>query len=194
MKIKFLILGIFLAIITIGAVNAVDNVTQADNSMDGADIEEIEDAPSHENPNDNKYYMFRGDCWTVNNNFESSAAITSESSDDFTVTGTFRTENDIVGVYWNSKDPIQHPYISYGNASDYSDVILEFDYEMTGCMDFSSNSVNIVIASNNGETYFLAMNRFTEGNHVTLDFNNLTLLSGNSYFDKDGQQVNVVNM
>lgn len=193
MKIKFLILGILLAIITIGAVNAADNVTQADNSVDGADIEEIEDVSSQVNPHDNKYYMFRGDCWTINNNFESSAAITSENSDEFSVTGTFRTENDIVGVYWNSKDPIQHPYISYGNASDYSDVILEFDYEMTGCMDFSSNSVNIVIASNEGETYFLAINRFTEGNHVTLDFNNLTLLGGNSYFDKDGHQVNVLD-
>ena len=197
LKIKFLILGILLAIITIGAVNAADNVTQADNSADDtdlkSDIEEIEDVSSQVNHQDNKYYMFRGDCWTINNNFESSAAITSENSDEFSVTGTFRTENDIVGVYWNSKDPIQHPYISYGNASDYSDVILEFDYEMTGCMDFSSNSVNIVIASNNGETYFLAMNRFTEGNHVTLDFNNLTLLGGNSYFDKNGQQVNVLD-
>ena len=192
MKIKFLILGILLAIISIGTVNAADNVTQADNSVDGGDIEEIEDAPSHENPNDNKYYMFRGDSWTINNNFESSAAITSESSDDFTVTGTFRTENDIVGVYWNSKDPIHHPYVSYGNASDYTDVVLEFDYEMTGCMDFSKNQVNIVIASNEGETYFLTMNRFTEGNHVTLDFNNLTLLAGNSYFDKDGQPVAVM--
>ena len=66
----------------------------------------------------NKYYLFRGDCWTINNNFESSAAVTSESYSDLAVTGTFRTENDIVGLYWNSNDPIQHPYISYGNRSD----------------------------------------------------------------------------
>ena len=141
----------------------------------------------------NKYYLFRGDCWTINNNFESSAAVTSESYSDLAVTGTFRTENDIVGLYWNSNDPIQHPYISYGNRSDYSDVILEFDYEMTGCMDFSNSILSLTIAANSGEIYFLTMNRFIENNHMTLDFNNLTLLPGNSYLDKNGQPVTVTD-
>ena len=66
-----------------------------------------------------QYTLFRGDCWTINNNFESSAAITSETLNDVTITGTFRTKSDMVGLYWNSKDLIQHPYISYGERSGF---------------------------------------------------------------------------
>ena len=115
---------------------------------------------------DGKYYLFRGDCWSINNNFESSAAVTSETFKDLTVTGTFRTQSDMVGLYWNS----------------------EFDYEMTGCTDFSNPSISISIVKNSGETYYLTMNRFIKKNHVTIDFNKLTLLAGNSYFDKDGRE------
>lgn len=152
----------------------------------------LKDSANHQASSyDNRYYLFRGDCWTVDHNFESSAAVTSESLSDLTLTGTFRTENDIVGLYWNSQDPITHPYISYGVKSDYSDVVLEFDYEMEGCKDFSNDAVNVIIASMAGETYYLKMNQFSENGHVTFDFNNLTLLEGNSYFDKNGQPVMV---
>ncbi len=198
----------------ISTVNAADNAVQNDTesigespdalngeSRNGDDIyitpnEGDENAlnsngtENHEEiPYDNKYYLFRGDCWTTNNNFESSASVTSETPHDLTVTGTFRTENDIIGLYWNSKDPIQHPYISYGNRSNYSGVTLDFDYEMTGCMDFSNSRINIIIAANTGETYFITMNRFIENHHVSIDFNNLTLLPGNSYLDRNGQGV-----
>ena len=203
-----------LLIMMIGTVNAADNAVQNDTetigdssdalngeSFNGDDFyitpnERDENAlnsnsiENHEEvPYDNKYYLFRGDCWTTNNNFESSASVTSETPSDLTVTGTFRTENDIIGLYWNSKDPIQHPYISYGNRSNYSDVTLEFDYEMTGCMDFSDIRINIIIAANTGETYFITMNRFIENHHISIDFNNLTLLPGNSYLDRNGQGV-----
>lgn len=225
----FLMLGIMLAVMTIGMVAATDqNDTAADltdspdqltdescnetssnldNGIEKESLELTNDFPivnGTENPLeygheelmgdasfDNRYYLFRGDCWTVNNNFESSAAVTSETLTDLTATGTFRTENDLVGLYWNSNDLIQHPYISYGNRSNYCDVILEFDYEMSGCRDFSNDAVNIIIASNGGEMYFLTMNRFIDNRHVTLDFNNLTLLPGNSYIDKNGHSVTV---
>lgn len=167
-------------------ITSPENYTRDENTLNPNGIENYEEIPY-----DNKYYLFRGDCWTTNNNFESSATVTSETHNDLTVTGTFRTENDFVGLYWNSKDPIQHPYISYGNRSNYTDVTLEFDYEMTGCMDFSNSRINIVIAANTGETYFLTMNRFIEDHHVSLDFNNLTLLPGNSYLDRNGQIVMV---
>ena len=137
------------------------------------------------------YYLFRGDCWTINNNFESSAAITSTGYTDFTVTGTFRTENDLIGLYWNSKDPIEHPYISYGERSDYRDVVLDFDYEMEGCKDFSDNTVSITIRTNIGEVFYLTMNRFISSGHVHIDFNDLTLVAGNQYIDADGNLITV---
>lgn len=194
--------------LSIGAVNAADNMTQNDSGIHIGNSSEIlesdccspgvllnENDTSCENYNDcsydNRYYLFRGDCWSVDHNFESSAAVTSKTLSDLTVTGTFRTQNDMVGLYWNSQDPIQHPFISYGVKSDYSDVILEFDYEMEGCMDFSNGAVNIIIAANTGKTYYIPMNMFIENNHLTLDFNNITLLPGSFFSDKSGQPVTV---
>ena len=147
--------------------------------------------PNEKSLYDNQYYLFRGDCWVINNNFESTAAVTSQSFTDLTVTGTFRTQSDMVGLYWYSKDPIQHPYISYGSRSDYSNVVLEFDYQMSGCTDFSKSIISIAIETNNGETYYLTMNKFIKKNHVKIDFNKLALLPGNSYFDKNGRLVTV---
>jgi len=138
---------------------------------------------------DDSYTLFRGDCWTINNNFEASAAIVSETTSDFTVVGTFRTEKDLVGVYWNSKDLISHDYISYGSKYDYTGVVLDFDYEMNGCMDFASGTVSITIRTNSNQTFYLTMSRFIENNHVHIDFNNLTLLAGNTYIDSDGTPV-----
>ena len=164
-----------------------------DNENDSSSSQDVLSKPNGEAKGfyDGQYYLFRGDCWSINNNFESSAAVTSETFKDLTVTGTFRTQSDMVGLYWNSKDIITHPYISYGSRYDYSGVKLEFDYEMTGCTDFSNPSISISIVKNSGETYYLTMNRFIKKNHVTIDFNKLTLLAGNTYFDKNGREQTV---
>ena len=128
---------------------------------------------------DDTYYLFRGDCWTINNNYESSAAITSTSINDFTVTGTFRTDSDLIGIYWNSKDLIDHPYISYGDRGDYTDVILEFDYEMSGCRDWidgyndTNNPCVLTINQRDGTVNYVVMNEFITENHIEIDFNEL---------------------
>ncbi len=139
----------------------------------------------------NKYTLFRGDCWIINHNFESNAAITSTDTDNFTVTGTLRTSNDLIGIYWNSQDDITHPYISYGSRTDYTDVTLDFDYEMSGCKDFSDGVVSITINKTDGSVYYLTMARFINQGHVHIDFNNLTLLAGNGYINANGEWVTV---
>ena len=151
---------------------------------------------------ENMYTLFRGDCWTINNNFEASASITSTDNanddyplgyvDNFTVTGTFRTDSDMIGIYWNSKDIIEHPYISYGNKSDYTDVILEFDYSMTGCVPFSNSYVSLTIRANAGEIYYIPVVRFiTTSGHIKIDFDSLILRNGDSYIDRNGDTVTV---
>lgn len=167
----------------------VDNKINDELNVSYANLLEITE--NYKETNDNVYSLFRGDCWTVNNNYESSAAITSETLSDFTITGTFRTKNDLIGIYWNSEDPITHPYISYGNRSDYRGVTLEFDYNMTGCKDFSNNIISITLRANTGETYYVQMNRFIDNGHVTIDFSNLTLLNGNTYINANGEPVTV---
>ena len=147
---------------------------------------------------ENKYFLFRGDCWTINNNFESSSAITSESTTDFKVTGTFRTKQDMIGLYWNSEDLITHPYISYGKRTDYRNVVLEFDYTMTGCKDFSYNNlenhpVSMTIRAGNGEIYYFNMFNFVDDGHVTIPFDNLTLTAGQQYLNSSGATVTIEN-
>lgn len=144
---------------------------------------------------DNVYYLFRGDCWTINNNFESSAAITSEDDNNFTVSGTFRTDSDLIGVYWNAKDLITHPYISYGEKHDFSDVILEFDYEMTGCRDWAddyndtNNPCVLTINQKDGSIDYLVMYQFINGNHVEINFNDLHLWDNSSVSVSDIESI-----
>lgn len=146
-------------------------------------------AENYQTKSEKSYSLFRGDCWTINNNFESSAAITSKIDSELIVTGTFRTQSDMVGIYWNSKDTIQHPYISYGEVCDYSNVILDFDYNMNGCTDFSDGRISITIETNDGNIYYLKMNRFIRNNHVQLNFNNLTVLSGDTYIEEGQSKI-----
>lgn len=144
---------------------------------------------NYQTKSEKSYSLFRGDCWTINNNFESSAAITSKIDSELIVTGTFRTQSDMVGIYWNSKDTIQHPYISYGEVYDYSNVILDFDYNMNGCTDFNDGRISITIETNDRNIYYLKMNRFIRNNHVQLNFNNLTVLSGDTYIEEGQSKI-----
>ena len=153
----------------------------------------------YEDLSDDEYTLFRGDCWTVNNNYESSASITSVTDTDLTIEGTFRTENDLIGLYWNSKDEIQHPYISYGEVYDYTGVVLDFDFEMSQCWPwywhtFTNAGVSITINKTDGSTYYLSTYRYaTMGNpsHMHIEFDNLILTAGSMYIDADGNVVTV---
>lgn len=145
-----------------------------------------------------KYYLFRGDCWAINNNYESSAAITSTDHTNLKVEGTFRTHQDMIGIYWYSEDPITHPYISYGTRSDYRDVIFECDVDYNGCLfdydspDFSST---FTIEMNDNSIYYLKTNDYitfdsqTGVLHLKIDFNNLMVTAGSEYINHNGRTV-----
>ena len=143
-----------------------------------------------------KYTLFRGDCWSINNNYESSAAITSTNESNFTVTGTFRTYQDMVGLYWYSDDLITHPYISYGSRHNYKGVKLEFNYEMSGCKNFNFSDLNnhppsLTIALDNNEVYYFNMCDFVNGNKVVIDFDNLIKTAGTEYLDSEGNTITI---
>ena len=149
--------------------------TEVDKKIDKTSEDLLDAVDDYLLSSDKKYTMFRGDCWVVNNNFECSASITSETDSDFKVTGTFRTKQDLVGVYWNSKDIFEHPYISYGSKYDYTGVTLEFDYSMSGCKDFNTGMVGITIEKTDGTVNYVTTSRFITNGHFALDFDDLTL-------------------
>ena len=148
----------------------------------------------------NQYTLFRGDCFTINNNYESSAAITSTDTDNFTVTGTFRTRQDLVGIYWNSKDPITHPYISYGARYNYKDVVLECDVEWSGC-EFDATgrfTSTFTIQMTDGSIYYPITKDYLtyptgEPAHLKIDFNNIVIKEGGEYIGKNGKTVKVTS-
>lgn len=144
---------------------------------------------------EDEYTLFRGDCWTINNNFESSASITSTSENNFKVSGTFRTKQDMIGIYWYSKDIIEHPYISYGEKTDYRNVVLEFDYSTSGCVDFGDSSAShppsLTIHKKDGSTYWIPMHRLVSNNHFTLNFNNIIITAQSHYIDANGDDIEV---
>ena len=147
------------------------------NIMPSNDVEQI--LNQFNEFSDDLYYLFRGDCWTINNNFESSAAIVSDDTDNFSVYGTFRTDSDLIGIYWYAQDLISHPYISYGERYDFTDVTLDFDYKMTGCRDWADdyNQTNhpcvITINQKNGDIHYVTLYQFIDNGHVHIDFNEL---------------------
>ena len=145
-----------------------------------------------------KYYLFRGDCWAINNNYESSAAITSTGPTNLKVEGTFRTHQDLVGLYWYSEDLITHPYISYGNRSDYRDVIFECDVDYRGCLfDYDSPgfSSSFTIEMNDNSIYYLKTSDFitfdpqTGVSHLKIDFNKLEVKANSEYINSKGRTI-----
>lgn len=147
---------------------------------------------------DDTYTLFRGDCWTINTNYESSAAITSTSKNDFKVNGTFRTNQDMIGIYWYSKDLITHPYISYGSRVDYSDVIFEADVEFNNCLfDTKTDTFKstFTIKMNDGSTYHIITKDYIDYSnnkkHLKIDFNNIIVTKGSEYLDENGNTITV---
>lgn len=118
------------------------------------------------------YSLFRADCWTVNHNFESSACITSQEDTEFTIKGTFRTLGDLVGISWNSEDPIEHEALKYPTITDYTDVELEFDFQTNNCSLIGNSDLSI--RTNDGKIYFIKSNSIECTNSkLTINFNNL---------------------
>lgn len=177
-------------------INAIPNNGCCDSK--GADYDELMEAIDiYKKKSTDKYTLFRGDCWTINNNYESSASITSTAKNNFTVTGTFRTDSDMVGIYWNSEDVIKHPYISYGSKFDYTGVVLKFNYTMSGCRawtdtyDNTTNPCVITLNKKDGSIYYVTMHQFITNNQVEIKFDELKLQQGNLYIDKNGNSVEV---
>ena len=178
----------------------IDNISNTDNECceSNFNYDELAEAiDNYKQKSSSKYTLFRGDCWTINSNFEASASITSTSNSNFKVVGTFRTDSDLVGIYWNSEDLIKHPYISYGAKYDYTDVVLEFDYEMEGCRAWTDNYNDtthpcaIALNMKDSSIYYIAMYPLITGNHFKMEFNKLKLPPQSAYINKNGNSVTV---
>jgi hypothetical protein len=95
----------------------------------------------------------------TNFNFEMIASTVTHDQQNFTVKGNFRTDKDLAGLTWETKDNYSHPELKYPTDPDFSDVVLEYDYNIEGHtneMD-SSNAPSLTVETNSGEVYYVRL-------------------------------------
>lgn len=142
----------------------------------------------------NQYYPFRADLWTVNMNFENSACVTSQTDDELTVYGTFRTTGDITGLYFYSKDVINNTHIKYNDVTTYENITLEFDVETYGqILSLLDSTVmpSLVIKTKNTDMncYVYYSTIHTSNNHYRLNCNSSFIPDG---IIKNGESIEPV--
>ena len=111
-----------------------------------------------------EFSRFKGDCWTVNYNWECSASITSQTDSDFRIDGVFRTTSDMAGAYWFSKDKIKHELLAYPDDTDYTGVKLRFDFSTMNCNLIGSS---LSLKHEDGNNYFVDP-RSLSSSHTTV--------------------------
>lgn len=148
-------------------------------------------------------------------NFEMIMAVVTPlgTSNQVDVIGHFRSKNDFGGMIWHSEDEWSHPHLRYRTEKDFSNVILEYDYTITGSMvpldEIQGQSLTVI--NNDGVHYVRLWNYvmgrplqyweeagdvlFPEGRtlgtetgikgHIKLDFNNL--YAGWAQYEWDGE-------
>lgn len=142
---------------------------------------------------------------TCDFNFEAIGAVSvsPERQDEIVVAGNFRSKYDYIGVSWLSEDTWSHAHNKYPTSTDYTDVILSYDYHIEGSnapMDSEQAAPVITIFTTSGSEYYVRLWNYTvnrptddweEGSgtlfpadrtpgnangttgHIVIDFNNL---------------------
>ncbi|WP_159888320.1 non-contractile tail sheath protein [Paenibacillus puerhi] len=71
--------------------------------------------------------------YLINNfNFDMMAATVTEDEHNFETIGHFRTSKDFDVMYWEAEDVHSHPELKYPTDPDYTNIVLEYEYEISG--------------------------------------------------------------
>ncbi|WP_436836463.1 non-contractile tail sheath protein [Paenibacillus tritici] len=71
--------------------------------------------------------------YLVNNfNFDMMSATVTEDEHHFSTVGNFRTSKDFNVMYWEAEDVHSHPTLKYPTDGDFSDLVLEYNYTISG--------------------------------------------------------------
>lgn len=130
---------------------------------------------------DNSVYKLQPEYLTIDFNYDMIATIVTHNENSFKVSGNFRTGSDFGGLIWNTVDEFDHPTYKYAENNDFSNVVLSYNYSMSGdiqSMD-SGKAPTITVITTDGLTYYVRLwNYVVEGStgnegSVVIDFNNL---------------------
>jgi hypothetical protein len=104
-------------------------------------------------------YKLKPKYLTTDFNFEMMAATVTQDDHTFSSVGNFRTNKDLAGMSWETEDVLSHIDLKYPTDSDFSGVILEYDYSLSGYTELMNSEISpvITIETNSGEIYYVRL-------------------------------------
>lgn len=96
----------------------------------------------------------------INNfNSEMNAATVTSSPNDFKTIGNFRTSKDFDVMYWEAEDQHSHLNLKYPTNGDFSNVILEYNYKISGDLVPIDGvpSPTLTIITNDDKAYYVRL-------------------------------------
>lgn len=104
-------------------------------------------------------YKLKPKYLTTNFNFDMMAATVTDDDQNFISVGNFRTDKDLAGMTWSSEDTMSHSDLKYPTDSDFTNVVLEYNYSLSGFtekMDSTTSPV-LTIETNSGDFYYVRL-------------------------------------
>lgn len=135
--------------------------------------------------------------WMCDFNSEMSLAVVSGKK-SLTVTGVFRSENDLGGIIWESVDNWSHANQAYTTSYDFSGVTWAFDYNLTGIVNGLDQiyGPSLTVYYLNDDIKYVRLWNYATGTGLTgsisIDFDNL--YSGWADTEPDWEKISPVGI
>ena len=114
--------------------------------------------------------------WCVNFNTTAAGSVICTADDALLVTCNFRTDADLIGLYWYSDDTYSHANYRYESNYDYSTTILDFDFVLTNIRALDAvNGPTLTINHLDGTVDYVRLSNYitsgtSSAGHVHLAF------------------------
>lgn len=94
-----------------------------------------------------------------NSNFEMISATVTEDANNFMTVGNFRTDKDFDLMYWESEDKHSHPDLRYPTNGDFSGVVLDYNYTLSGDISLmnADTAPTMTIVTSQEQYYYIRL-------------------------------------
>lgn len=101
--------------------------------------------------------------WYINFPLPVTGAIVTTGPNSLRITGSLYTNKDNISQIWESKDTKDHPLFAYEFSRNYRDVILQFDYNLTGELRGIGDAEGpvLTVTDDLGENYYIRLANHT---------------------------------
>lgn len=119
--------------------------------------------------------------WYINFPIPVTGALITTGPNSLRLVASFHRNKDNLALVWESRDTKDHPLFSYEFSRNYRDVVLSFDYAITGDMRLMDHPDGPTITATDdlGNQYFVRLWNYATGGStgssgtIVLDFNNV---------------------